>query len=109
MMSVLTNSFCARNLFESEVITSLLHNFESLTGIKEEIIQLLHDFQNKLMLRVFAAPQQRTPKGIVELDFNMLLMNDISILKKLVFVGKIKSIDNPSPSHEKLQFKGDTY
>ena len=40
LMSGLTNSLCDRNFFQSEVITSLLHNSESWIGIKEYIIQI---------------------------------------------------------------------
>ena len=41
------------------------------------------------MLRFFEAPKQGTPTGIVELNSNMLLMENRSILNNLIYVGKI--------------------
>ena len=41
------------------------------------------------MLRFFEAPKQGTPKGIIELDSNMLLMKNRIMLNKLTYVGKI--------------------
>ena len=85
----LQNSQCARTLYESEVVTSLLNNSASWIGLNDEIVTKLQDFQNKFMLRFFEAPKQGTPTGIVELDSNMLLMKNRILLNKLVYVGKI--------------------
>ena len=41
------------------------------------------------MLRFFEAPKQGTPTGIVELDYNMLLMKNRIMLNKLIYVGKV--------------------
>ena len=85
----LQNSQCARTLYESEVVTSLLNNSASWIGINDEIITKLQTFQNKFMLRFFEAPKQGTPTGIVELDSNMLLMGNRIMQNKLIYVGKI--------------------
>ena len=85
----LKNSMCARTLYESEIVTSLLNNSASWIGLTDEIINTLQDFQNKFMLRFFEAPKQGTPTGIVELDSNMLLMKNRIMLSKLTYVGKV--------------------
>ena len=85
----LQNSMCARTLYKSEVVTSLLNNSASWIGFTDEIIDILQEFQNKFMLRFFEAPKQGTPYGIVELDSNMLLMKNRIMLSKLTYVGKI--------------------
>ena len=71
-MSGLTNSLCARNLYESKVKTCKLHNLKSWIGIKESQTQVLQEFQNNV---VFAAHHQGTEmhKGIVEMESNMML------------------------------------
>ena len=85
----LQNSMCARTLYESEIVTSLLSNSASWIGLTEEVINTLQDFQNTFMLRFFEAPKQGTPTGIVELDSNMLLMKNRIMLSKLTYVGKV--------------------
>ena len=85
----LQNSQCARTLYESEIVTSLLNNSASWIGLNDEIITILQNFQNKFMLRFFEAPARGTPTGIVELDSNMLLMKNRVIQSKLTYVGKI--------------------
>ena len=85
----LQNSQCARTLYESEVVTSLLNNSASWIGLNDEIATKLQDFQNKFMLRFFDAPKQGAPTGIVELDSNMLLMGNRILQNKLIYVGKI--------------------
>ena len=67
------NSRCARTLYVSEQVTSILNNSESWIGISAEALDKLQDFQNRFMLRLFEAPKQGTPSEIVELDANMLL------------------------------------
>ena len=62
MMSGQSNSLCARKLFESEVITSLLHNSESWIEIKDDV-QLLQEFQNKFMSVIAARQQGDAQKG----------------------------------------------
>ena len=59
LMSGIENSLFARNLNESKVATSLINNCESWIGIKDEVIDILQDFQNKWMLRFFTAPKQK--------------------------------------------------
>ena len=54
------NSMCARTLYESEVVTSLLNNSASWISLTDEIVDKLQDFQNKFMLRFFEAPKQGT-------------------------------------------------
>ena len=56
----LQNSMCARTLYESEVVTSLLNNSASWIGLTDEIIDKLQDFQSKFMLRIFKALKQET-------------------------------------------------
>ena len=85
----LKNNMCARTLYETEVVTSLLNNSASWIGLTDEIVNMLQDFQNKFMLRFFEAPKQGTPTGIVELDSNMLLMKNRLLLSKLIYVGKV--------------------
>ena len=53
----LQNSQCARTLYESEVVTSLLNNSASWIGLNDEIVTKLQDFQNNFMLRFFEAPK----------------------------------------------------
>ena len=57
----LQNSMCARTLYESEVVTSLLNNSASWIGLTDEIIDILQEFKNKFMLCFFEAPKQGTP------------------------------------------------
>ena len=59
-MAGLRNSRCARTLYETDIVTSILNNSESWIGITEEIIDKLQDFQNRFMLRFFEAPMQGT-------------------------------------------------
>ena len=61
----LKNIMCARTLYESEVVTSLLNNSASWIGLTDEIIDILQESQNKFMLHFFKAPKQGTPSGIV--------------------------------------------
>ena len=46
LMAVLPNKLCARNLFESEVISSPLGNSESWIKLNDTRIKTLQDFQN---------------------------------------------------------------
>ena len=85
----LQNSQCARTLYESEIVTSLLNNSASWIGLNDEIISILQNFQHKFMLRFFEAPVNGTPAGIVDLDSNMLLMKNRIIQNKLICVGKL--------------------
>ena len=80
------------HVHESEIVTSLLNNSASCIGLTDEIINILHEFQNKLMFRFFEAPKQGTTSGIVELDYNMLLMKNRIMLSKLTYVGKITTV-----------------
>ena len=80
----LQNRMCARTLYESEIATSLLNNSASWIGLTDEMIDILHEFQNKFMLRFFEAPKQGTPSGIVELDSNKLGLSWAKLSKKLV-------------------------
>ena len=80
----LQNSQCARTLYESEIVTSLLNNSVSWIGLNDEIISILQNFHHKFMLRFFEAPVNGTPAGIVELDSNMLLMKNRIIQNKLI-------------------------
>ena len=86
---------CARTLYESKVVTSLLNNSASWIGLTDKIIDKLQDFQNKFMLHFFEAPKQGTTAGIVELDSNMLLMKNRIVLSKLTYVGKIMEKSTP--------------
>ena len=56
-MMGLRNSLCARTLYESEIVTSLLKNSASWIGITDEIIDKLQDFQNRFMLRFLEAQE----------------------------------------------------
>ena len=60
LMSGMKNSLCARNLYVSEVASSIINNCEFWIGVKDEAIDILQDFQNRFMLRFFAAPKQGT-------------------------------------------------
>ena len=60
----LQNSMCARTLYESEIVTSLLNNSVSWIGLTDEIIGTLQEFQNKFMLRFFEAPNKGHPPAL---------------------------------------------
>ena len=60
------NRMCARPLYESEVVTSLLYISASWIGLTDEIIDILQEFQNKFMLRFFEVPKQWIPSGMIE-------------------------------------------
>ena len=48
------------------------------------------------MLRFFAAPKQGTPTWKVEQDSIMMLMETRVLLKKMLFIGKIMSKEDPT-------------
>ena len=57
-MAGMRNSRYARNLFKTEVVTSILNNSESWIGITTEFIDMMQDFKNRFMLRFFKAPKK---------------------------------------------------
>ena len=85
-MTGMQNSLCARTLYESEIVTSLLNNSASWIVLTDEILDKLQDFQNRFMLRFFEARNQSTPTGIVEIDLNMLLTKNRILLSKLTYI-----------------------
>ena len=63
-MTGMRNSMCARTLYESEIVTSILNNSASWIGIPDEIIDKHQDCQNRFILGFFEAPKQGTPTGV---------------------------------------------
>ena len=78
-------------LYESEIVI-----YPKQQRATDKIPDKIQDFQNRFMLRFFEAPKQGTPTGIVELDANMLLMKNASMLNKLTYVGKLMAKSAPN-------------
>ena len=52
----------------------LLNNFESWLGLNNTHLEKLQEFQNKFLREVLHVAQSGTPKGMLELDGQMLSM-----------------------------------
>ena len=79
--------------FETQAVTKLLNNCESWIGVTENHIQRLQDIQNKFLRRVLIG----TPKGMMELDGQILMMHLRIMQKKLRLVGKIMAKHDVNP------------
>ena len=114
IMGGIGKSTTAFNLFEIEIIPSLLHNCESWIGIKESHIKDLQDFQNKFIRKVLRLPHS-TPKAILEWDTGLCHMKWRIISKKIIFLKKIQAKDDDNIAkqtliqEEKLDMKGLLY
>ena len=82
------NSIAAINLFEAQIIPSLLHNCESWIGLNQTHISDLQDFQDKFLRKLLWLPIT-TPKAILHWDTKMKLMKWRIAERKLKFVNKI--------------------
>ena len=64
--SDLSNSKCGANLFESEVVTSLLGNFELWIGITADHKKDTQDYQNTFIRRVWQ------PTGMIKMESGII-------------------------------------
>ena len=82
------NSIAAINLFEAQIIPSLLNNCESWIGINQTHLSDLQDFQDKFLRKLLWLPIT-TPKAILHWDTKMKLMKWRIAERKIKFVNKI--------------------
>jgi len=95
LMCGLGNSKTAFNLFEAQIIPSLLNNAESWIGITNKQITALQDFQDTFTRKVLhLAPS--TTKALINWDVGMMPMKWRVASKKLQFIRKISLKDNKS-------------
>ena len=87
-MAGLGHSRTAFNLFEAQIIPSLLNNAESWIGITEKQIKELQDFQDIFTRKVLhLAPS--TTKALINWDVNLMPMKWRIASKKLQFMRKM--------------------
>ena len=58
--------------FETKIVQKLLNNSESWLGLNNIYKDKLQEFQNKFIRKVFQLSPSGTPKGMLELDGQML-------------------------------------
>ena len=93
LMTGLGHSKTAFNLFEAQIIPSLLNNAESWIGITDKQIKELQDFQDIFVRKVLhLAPS--TTKAIINWDIGMMPMKWRVASKKLQFIRKISLKDH---------------
>ena len=93
MMTGLGHSKTAFNLFEAQIIPSLLNNAESWIGMTNKQIKELQDFQDIFTRKVLhLAPS--TTKALINWDIGMMPMKWRVASKKLQFIRKISLKDH---------------
>ena len=80
-------------LFKCKIVSSLLGNCQSWIGLATDHENKLQDYQNTLMRKLLAAPQQWTPTSMIEMESRTMLMPYRIKRKKLCFVGKVVAKD----------------
>ena len=91
-MSITGNSLPAFRLYESTIISTLLHNSESWVGLNQKHINDLENFQNEFIRNVLRLPES-TPKAILQYDVGLMPMKWRIAKKKLLFANKILRMD----------------
>ena len=92
-MTGLGHSKTAFNLFEAQIIPSLLNNAESWIGLTNKQIKELQDFQDIFVRKVLhLAPS--TTKALINWDIGMMPMKWRVASKKLQFIRKISLKDH---------------
>ena len=100
-MAGLGHSKTAFNLFEAQIIPSLLNNAESWIGITEKQIKELQDFQDIFTREVLhLAPS--TTKAIINWDVNMMPMKWQIAAKRLQFMRKMNLKENDNITKKNL-------
>ena len=90
------------DIWETAHIPSLLNNCEMWTQISEKSLEKLEDLQNTLYRMLLAVPKT-TPVASLAWDMGGLKMKYIIIIKKLLFLHHLKSLDNSTLAKQVLQ------